>query len=467
MRNRTNMNDVSYGERPRGASGAERPRGVAGTERLSRVERLQGAGGTERLIRGLLAFVLVCSLTFVTPASTLTPAFADVRGDDLVAGQPWEQVSPAVTDEPDIVADYAALCTEDGTILWERDGNAPVPMASTTKVMTAIVALELCSPDTPMLVTYGAATTEGSSASLWEGDTTTFRDLLIGMMVPSGNDAAVAISENVAGTEFAFVDLMNAKAAELGMTDTHFSNASGIIDEENYTTARDYLIAVRYAMTQPLFREIVGQQQSTANFGGREETFTSTNHLFDLMEDVTGIKTGFTDAAGYCFVGSASRANIELYVVVFHSSDETQRFFDAQTLLEWGFAHYYAVELINANTTVANVALTSWIDKSVPVNAAAPVAIHIFDYAGPIVQEVEVKDWEGSIVKGDTVGTVVWTQNGEVLATCDVLASTTVAEPGFWEWLSIGWDRFWGGFTGKPAHLDTQVLLPQTFTLSG
>jgi D-alanyl-D-alanine carboxypeptidase (penicillin-binding protein 5/6) len=414
-----------------------------------------------KLLSLLLALILVFGATLVAPGVAL----ADVRDSDRVAGQTLAQTNPPIADAPDVVADYAALCTEDGTILWERDSGIAVPIASTTKVMTAVVALEQCSPETPMLVTYGAANTDGSSAELWEGDTTTFRDLLIGMMVPSGNDAAVAIAENVSGTEYAFVDLMNAKALELGMADTHFSNASGIIDEGNTTTARDYLILIRFAMQQPLFREIVGQQQAVAYFGGREAEFTSTNHLFDLMDGVTGIKTGFTDAAGYCFVGAARQANIELYVVVLHSTDEMERFYDAQALLEWGFAHYFAIELINANIPVADLALTSWIDKSVEVYAAAPVAVHVFDYGGTITQEIELEDWEGAIVKGDRVGTIIWSQNGEVLATCDILAAQTVPEPSFWESISIGWKRFWGGFFAEPAHLDTEILLPETFTI--
>ncbi|MDR2197629.1 MAG: D-alanyl-D-alanine carboxypeptidase [Coriobacteriales bacterium] len=421
----------------------------------------QGSLRRSRALCALLLALLIFSSG--VPGSAPYRAFADVRESDRIGTERLDAVDPPILDAPDIAADYAALATEEGVILWERGGEVSVPMASMTKLMTAVVALEHCDPETPMLVTYGAATADGSSASLWEGDTTTFHDLLIGMMVPSGNDAALAIAENVAGTEFAFVDLMNEKAAELSMTSSHFSNASGIIDEENYTTPRDYLLLVRHAMQQPLLREVVGQPEAWAYFGGREEHFVSTNQLFHMMEGVTGIKTGFTDAAGYCFVGAVKRGDLELYAVIFHSSDENQRFLDAQTLLEWGFTHYRSVELIKSETPVAELALLSWIDKSVEVCAAARVEVSVFDYAGPITQELELAEWEGTVVKGDVVGSIIWSQGGEVLATCDALAVRTVPEPDFWEGVGISLKRFWGGLFGDPAHLETKILLPEIF----
>jgi D-alanyl-D-alanine carboxypeptidase (penicillin-binding protein 5/6) len=364
-----------------------------------------------------------------------------------------------------VVADYAALCTKEGIVLWERDAHASVPMASITKIMTALVALESKAPDTPMLVTYGAANTEGSTSNLWEGDTTFLKDLIVCMMVPSGNDAAVAIAENVAGTEFAFVDMMNEKAAALGMTGTRFSNASGLSDEDNYTTATDYLLLTRVAMANELFREVVGAPEVTAEISGQERTYSTTNMLLYDMEGANGVKTGFTDEAGYCLVASARRGAFELYAVVLHTSGEEQRFVDAQTLLEWGFAHYRAVELVNATKPIAELALLSWIDKTVPVAASAPVSVNLFDYAGKITQEVALTEREGAVRKGEQVGTLTWTQNGEVLAQIDLLATEDVPEPDFWEGIAIWWQRLWGGFFGDPAHASSTTILPETFDL--
>jgi D-alanyl-D-alanine carboxypeptidase (penicillin-binding protein 5/6) len=392
-------------------------------------------------------------------------AHADIRITDRVADQPLGEGHPTVPDAPDVVADYAALCTKGGLVLWERNTQAKISLASTTKIMTAVVALENAEPDTLMLVTYGAATTEGSTANLREGDTATLRDLISCMMVPSGNDAAVAIAENISGTEFAFVDKMNEKAAELGMSGTHFSNASGIRDEENYSTVADYLLLTRVAMDNELFRQAVGTPEVTVDVSGREMTYNSTNILLTELEGANGVKTGFTDEAGYCLVASARRGNFELYALVFHSDSEEQRFVDARALLEWGFAHYRTVELINAAKPVADVALLSWIDKTVPVAAAAPISAHVFDYAGEIQQEVTLIEKEGSISTGDVVGSLVWTQGQEVLAEVDLLATQDVPEPDFWEGIGIWFKRLWGGWFGEPPHATSTTTLPKTFDL--
>jgi D-alanyl-D-alanine carboxypeptidase (penicillin-binding protein 5/6) len=398
-------------------------------------------------------------------SSLSTEARADIRITDRVADRPLGENHPTVPDAPDVVADYAALCTKGGLVLWERDTQTSVPMASTTKIMTAVVALENTTPDTPMLVTYGAATTEGSSAGLREGDTALFKDLLVCMMVPSGNDAAVAIAENIAGTEFAFVDLMNEKAAELGMTGTHFSNASGIRDEENYTTVADYLLLTRVAMENELFREAVGAPEVTVGVSGREVSYNSTNMLLHEFEGANGIKTGFTDEAGYCLVASARRGSFELYALLFHSDSEEQRFVDAQALLEWGFAHYRTVELINATRPVADTALLSWIDKTVPVVAASPVSANLFDYAGEIRQEVTLIEKEGSVSKGEVLGSLVWVQGQEVLAEVDLVATQDAPAPDFWEGVGIWWKRLWGGWFDEPAHAPSTTTLPPVFPL--
>jgi D-alanyl-D-alanine carboxypeptidase (penicillin-binding protein 5/6) len=338
-------------------------------------------------------------------------------------------------------------------------------MASTTKIMTALVALERLEPDTMILVTYGAANTEGSSAGLREGDTMSLKDLLICMMVPSGNDASVAVAENVAGTEFAFVSLMNEKAASLGMMGTHFSNASGLRDEDNYTTPADYLLLTRAAMGNSLFREIVGAPEVSVQINGQTETYHSTNMLLHEMEGANGVKTGFTDEAGYCLIASARKNGFELYAAVFHSSSEEQRFIDAQKLLEWGFAHYRTVELINATKPVASAALLSWIDKTVPVVAASPVAANLFDYAGNIQQEVTIIEKEGSVNKGEKLGSLVWLQNSEVIARIDLLATETVPAPDFWEGIGIWFKRLWGGLWDEAPHATSTTTLPEVFDL--
>jgi D-alanyl-D-alanine carboxypeptidase (penicillin-binding protein 5/6) len=249
------------------------------------------------------------------------------------------------------------------------------------------------------------------------------------------------------------------------MTGTHFSNASGLTDEDNYTTAADYLLLTRVAMDDELFREIVGASEIAVEIGGQERTYASTNILLNEFEGANGVKTGFTDAAGYCLVASARRNGFELYAVVLHSSSEDARFADARTLLEWGFAHYRTIELINAANPVADVALLSWIDKTVPVAAAAPISANVFDYAGEIRQEVTLIEKEGSVSKGELVGSLIWTQGQEVIAQVDLLATQDAPEPDFWEGVGIWWQRLWGGWFDEPPHATSTTTLPEVFDL--
>ncbi|NLG11143.1 MAG: D-alanyl-D-alanine carboxypeptidase [Coriobacteriaceae bacterium] len=391
-------------------------------------------------------------------------AYADVRQTDAINGT--ELIGLTVEhDSPDIIAEYAAICTEDGMMLWERDVHTAVPMASITKIMTALTAVDSVDLETEMTVSSNAAAVGGSTAELRAGYTTTLQTLLYGLMIPSGNDAAVAIAENIAGDEQSYVELMNQKATELGLESTHFSNVSGIEDTDNYTTVSDCLKLTRVAMSDLTFRQIVKTQETTVTIGGVETVYTSTNLLLETMEGATGVKTGFTDAAGYCLVGSAYRNGIELYAVILRSSDEQSRFDDATTLLNWGFEHYRPVELINAAVPVGTVALTDWIDKSVEVFASGPVIVDLFDYDGTITQEVQLSDHEGSISKGESVGSIVWSQGGEVVASIDIVAARDVAKPDFLQGLGIAWERFWGGFKDQPPHEESQIYLPREFSV--
>ncbi|MCL2136478.1 MAG: D-alanyl-D-alanine carboxypeptidase [Coriobacteriia bacterium] len=393
------------------------------------------------------------------------PAYADVRSDDLVAGIPL--ADRHVDDTPNIVAPSALVAAEDGTVLWERGGLIRRPMASTTKIMTAVVALENASLDMECTVTWGAASTGGTSAWLEQGDRLTLYDLLIGLLLPSGNNAGVAIAENVAGTQYQFVEMMNAKARELGMLDTHYVDPHGLDEEGLYTTAEDYLVLARYAMRNQTFREIVCMTSATIyTLDGREISYVSTNKLFYMMDGVMGIKTGTNYEADACLVSCVNHQGTVFYAVVLGSPTDETRYSDMVNILEWAFRHYRPVELINSNYVVADLALVSWLDKTVTVRAPYPVSIPIFDLAGLITQEVQLNDWEGSITKGQKVGRIIWTQNNEVIATSDLVAAETIDGPGFKERMSIGWDRFFGGLTQQAGHAQTLIYLPEFLDIS-
>jgi D-alanyl-D-alanine carboxypeptidase (penicillin-binding protein 5/6) len=443
-------------------------------------------------LRLALSLVIVTSVPFnlainhlsrwITGTQRFSPAevssvYADVRQDDLVGGtslaENW------IEDAPSVIAPCALVASADGTILWERGGFTTVPIASTTKIMTAVIALERADIEMECLVTAGAASTDGTSAWIQQGDRIRLYDLLLGLMIPSGNDAAVAIAENIAGNVFAFVDMMNAKAAELGMFNTHYVDPNGLNEDGLYSTVRDYLILARYAMRNETFREIVKLQQAKIwTLDGREIEFFSTNKLlyvedlnryFGIEEgnhiEILGIKTGTHFEADACLVSCVRYNGIAFYSVVFGAPLDQDRYSDTVSIMKWAFRHYRQIELINSTVLVADLALTSWEDKTVPVRAPYPVSVEVFNLFGPITQEVELNDWEGSITKGEKVGRIIWTQNGEVIATSDLVATEAVDEPSFWERVAISWNRFTSGFSGQPKHADTRIYLPGVFEI--
>lgn len=414
----------------------------------------------------VLALLLMLSLVSGSLGAFPYAAEAAVYESDLIGSTPLADVTLLVEDAPDITADYAALITSDGQVLWQRDVDAEVPMASTTKIMTAIVALENSDVNTQMVTSADAAAVEGTGAELEAGDVTSLGDLLYGLLLPSGNDAAIVIAENVGGSTDAFVDMMNAKAQELGMDETHYANPHGLQNEDHYTSVSDFMVLVRYAMQNETFRTVVGTQEKTVSIGGREITYENTNLLFDTFEGTIGVKTGFTDQAGYCLIGAAQRSGVELYSIALHASDASVRFDDGATLLEWGFTHYRKIELINATTTVGEVAVTDRIDTTIPVTVAAPVALYTFDYAGDIVQNVELEDTSGTVEVGDELGTISWIRDGEVLASAPLVATVSIAAPDFFERIQIAWDRFWGQFSGEPSAATTTVLVGDIYTVA-
>jgi len=415
-------------------------------------------------------FLPICipdgSLTsFVQPDT----AYADVRQDDIVGGLPLSLRS--VDDAPSVIAPSALIATEDGTILWERGGYRQVPIASTTKIMTAVLALENCPLDKECLVTRGAASTDGTSAWLREGDRLTLYNLLIGLLLPSGNDAAVAIAENVAGTQFAFVEMMNAKAQALGMFQTHFIDPHGLGEDGLYSTVRDYLILARYAMRFEAFRQIVGMSEATTyTLDGIENKYETTNKLFYFFrsEDsvkVLGIKTGTNYEADACLVACLSYHGVVYYTVVFGAPLDYDRYTDTAAMFNWAISHYQTIELINSSVLVADMALISWQDKTVQVYAPYPIFIEVFNLNGPITQEVELGEWRGSVTRGQKVGRIIWSQGTEVLATSDLVAADSVDEPSFWERVSIGWERLTSGFGGRRQGSKTVIYLSNVFDI--
>jgi D-alanyl-D-alanine carboxypeptidase (penicillin-binding protein 5/6) len=289
--------------------------------------------------------------TATRPAATHTPAPASPTATSVPTVSPTpdpetETDVPGIGLPPAISAPYALLMNSDsGAVYFAAGADTPVPMASTTKIMTAYVALTFGQLDQPITVGPDAASfdpTFASLAGLRDGETLTLRELLYALLLPSGDDAAVAIADGVAGSQQHFVALMNVEAVVLGLSDTHYADVHGLDTADHFTTARDLARLTRFALRLPTFARIVATNTYTLAPTTRHHGYfwSSTNELLGARPyaGATGVKTGFTGNAGECLVFTAQRANTHLLGVLLDEPSDDARFSDAATLLDWGFA---------------------------------------------------------------------------------------------------------------------------------
>ena len=286
----------------------------------------------------------------------------------LFSGTAWAQIPAPVL----LTADAVVLMdSNSGDILFSKQPHEHLPPASTTKVLTALIALEKLSLDARIPVSAKAANVAPSRVGFQFGDIIQAQDLLYGLLLKSGNDAAETLAEAIGGSVEGFAQLMNAKAAQLGANDSHFVNPHGLHDKEHYTSAYDLALIFRQAMTQPLFAEIVRTHnaelrvaaQNDPAGGWRIVPIHNTNRLLTGYEGALGGKTGFTRAAKNCFVGEASRRGVSLIVAVLGSAGKVALWRDVKMLLDYGFSRYGLMPPM-AIVTVAP-----------PVNPAAPPAL--------------------------------------------------------------------------------------------
>ncbi len=280
--------------------------------------------------KGALILVLLNLLTLAFGPPALREK--DAAGLKLYPCQVREMAGnkpPPIEARAFLLADYAT-----GAILLARNEHEKLPPASLTKIMTAILALENSSPGDLVTVSRGATEVEMPKLGLMPGQKIPMEDLIYGLLLISANDAAAAIAEHIAGSQEAFVEMMNRKAAELGMNDTRFANPQGFDDDGHYSTAYDLWLLVRYALANPAFSALV----ATREHGG----MISTNRFLFLYPGADGVKTGTTPLAGECLIASATRGNQRGIVILLNSPD---RYGEAASLLDYYFQNYTLVLL--------------------------------------------------------------------------------------------------------------------------
>ncbi len=287
---------------------------------------------------------------------------------------PWLPAK-ALSDPPQIGAKAAVLLeASTGKVLFAQNAQAQLPMASTTKIMTALLAIE--EGDLEEMVTTDASAygVEGSSIYLQLEETISLRDLLYGLMLASGNDAAVAIAVHIANGVEQFAARMNERAREIGAVNTNFVTPNGLPDENHYTTAYDLALIAAEAMKNETFREIVSTQYYRTETGAVARTFKNKNQILWKYEGGNGIKTGYTQAAGRCLVFAAEREGMQLVGVVLSCPN---MFEDAMALLDYGMDNYEMRPLVQEGDRIANVYVAGGMKKRLALCAPADIMVPV------------------------------------------------------------------------------------------
>jgi serine-type D-Ala-D-Ala carboxypeptidase (penicillin-binding protein 5/6) len=389
------------------------------------------------LVKSAATLIAFSILLILAPGSSLARAVAQETG-----------APPAGAPKLD-AGSWALIDADMGLYLAGKDSDKRVPIASTTKLMVALVALdEGVDLDEKVTVSEDAAAYAGSvysNVGLYPYDQVSVEDLLTAALVPSGTDAVYALSEHLGGGSVdEFVGKMNDKAKEMGLKNTHFENPAGIDDPENYSSARDLAKVAKAAMKYPEFRKIVAEPEATISTQDRQIQVVNTNLLvvpnsgYDYGP-ATGIKTGTSPQAGACLVASAESGDEYYIAVILDAADDLQRFDAARTALEYGFGEFENEPLVKQGDEFANLELPYRRDETAKLVAAKNVTA----LAGPgieVARQATHKEAPPSAKKGQKLGTVEVSVEGR-----DVGSSPLVVQKGY-EAASL-WQKitYWAG----------------------
>lgn len=328
-----------------------------------------------------------------------------------------------------------------GTVLFEKNANERLAPASVTKIMTLLLVMEALDSgrigwDDTVIASEAAAGKGGSQVYLEVGEKMSMDEMLKSVVVSSANDCATALAEHVAGSESAFVAMMNERAAQLGLTDTHFVNCTGLDDEpnaaEHLTTAHDIAVMSRELLKHPEIKRYTTIWMDTVR--GGQFGLSNTNKLVRFYEGTTGLKTGYTSAAGHCLSATAERDGIELIAVVLHCASSTDRFQSAKALLDYGFANYALVSAAPPEPLPDVAVRLGTQSVLTPVlQQTAPILIEKGEQAQVQKTVTLSEEVTAPVAAGQQLGTLTISTDTRTLAEIPIVAPEAIAQLTLWE----------------------------------
>ncbi|MDC1100198.1 D-alanyl-D-alanine carboxypeptidase [Gammaproteobacteria bacterium] len=349
-----------------------------------------------------------------------------------------------VPDAPELdLKSYILIEPNTNTVIAEFNSDSEIEPASMTKIMTSYVvadqiANDLISLDDQVLISEKAWRMEGSKMFIEAGKKVSVSDLLKGIIIQSGNDASVAIAEYAGGTERGFVDLMNAYAGALSMNNTIFKNSTGLPDENHFSSAKDLAtLTSDFIKKFPDIYSLYKEKQFTFN----NIKQLNRNKLLWRDDSSDGVKTGHTEAAGYCLVGSAKRGDMRLITVVAGSDSDNNRFLASQRLLEYGFRFFATQKVLNANQEYKNINIWGGLEKSLSLGVLEDISITLprTSFKDLTINYNYINNIQAPIEIGQTIGTLEIVSSDKVVFSTELVALQSIKSKGFFGRL---WSKF-------------------------
>jgi D-alanyl-D-alanine carboxypeptidase (penicillin-binding protein 5/6) len=381
-------------------------------------------------VKGFLVIILIAASAMIQP----------VYGDDE---QETKMLKPVISDKvvqskkAPVINALAAVVMEasSGRVLYSKNAADKRSIASTTKIMTAIVALENGNLEDIVTISRRAAGIGGSTLGMREGQELTLRELLYAMLMISANDAAIAVAEYIGVTVEGFADMMNKKARSIGAADSNFVTPHGLDASDQYSTAYDMAIITRYALKNPVFAEIV----ATSDYYIPGYGLYNTNELLGVYPGVDGVKTGYTGKAGRCLITTAQRGGMRVISVVFGSPTRSARANASKALLDYSYENYKMKNLLNAGAVYADVQLSRGVKGNVTLIAAQNVALPLSDAES---ESLEIREYKPEVMNapvyaGTEAGYVEYLVYGETVAASNLTVAESIRRKTYFDYLAV------------------------------